>query len=90
MTKIRLSYPRKQHTLEDLRPLFDEFVLAEPKLVDEWRWVEQRHLEIPRYIVDEIDRFLENRTDWDTISARIGAFGDFRRLLRQRLFPPEP
>jgi hypothetical protein len=38
---LHLSYPRKSHNLEDLRPLYEEFKRVEPDVFGTWQSIEK-------------------------------------------------
>ena len=84
--KIRLTYPTKQHALEDLRPLYEEFRTSHAQVYRRWRQIEAKDrldgLEELREVSLAVFDFLKQRTDWETHSALVGAWADFRRLLQ--------
>jgi hypothetical protein len=90
MNRIRLSYPHKLHEVDDLRPLFEEFKATYPLIAEKWRDLEANN-EVSldnnlAFASAKVREFLKERVDYDTPSALIGAFVDFRRLMARDIF----
>ena len=88
--RIRLTYPGKHHTADDLRPLFEEFKTEFPAVFARWRDMEANN-EVSlennlAFASKEVREFLKRRCDYEDASALIGGFMDFRRLMARDIF----
>jgi hypothetical protein len=86
---LHLSFPRKSHSLEDLRPLYEVFKRVEPDVFGTWQSIEKDWPEdgerklVPISI--KVRDFLRSRVTSDSESALIAGWADFRRLMWSEL-----
>ncbi len=86
---VRLTFPKRIHTLDDLRPLYEEFKRLHPGVVDQWRAIEAKErlddADELKSVSSVIQDFLSERADWDSRAALITGFVDFRALINEEI-----
>lgn len=92
---IKLTFPRT-HSIDDLRPLFEQFREAHPGDFEDWyaSWhytlTHQRPKidpteEDPKMhrVMNQVDTFLKANTKWDSRDAVITGGGDFQKIMAE-------
>jgi hypothetical protein len=81
---MKLTFP-KTHKTEHLRPLYEEFKLLYPDLINEWIKIESKAPYIDEDdlppISNQVQVFLNSKVENEGPTSLIIAFLDFRKLL---------